>query len=91
MQAAENINIRISKEQKALIDYAAKTAGKTRTAFILEHTLRCAEEAVLDQTRFSLNDDQWKEFTDLLDQGPTQEQIEKVNELFALKAPWNQQ
>lgn len=36
MQAADIINLRISSEQKALIDEAAHSLGKSRTAFIIE-------------------------------------------------------
>jgi uncharacterized protein (DUF1778 family) len=49
------INLRISDEEKALIDQAARTLGKSRTAFIVENTLRLAEEVVLDRTRFTLD------------------------------------
>lgn len=55
MQAADIINLRISSEQKDLINQAAHSFGKSRTVFILENTLRCAEETLLDRTRFTLD------------------------------------
>ena len=47
MLAKEVTNLRISPEQKSLIDYAAQVADKSRSAFILENTLRCAKDILL--------------------------------------------
>ena len=58
MTATASINLRISNEEKALIDQAAQSMGKSRTAFILENTLRVAEEVILDRTRFTLDSEQ---------------------------------
>lgn len=89
MQAADVINLRISSEQKALIDHAAQSLGKSRTAFILENTLRCAEEALLDRTRFTLDAEQWERFTAALDAAPSEEQAAGLKKLFSVEAPWN--
>ena len=89
MQAADVINLRISSEQKALIDHAAQSLGKSRTAFILENTLLCAEEALLDRTRFTLDAEQWERFTAALDAAPSEEQATRLKKLFSVEAPWN--
>lgn len=91
MTATGSINLRISDEEKALIDQAAQSLGKSRTAFILENTLRLAEEVVLDRTRFTLDSTQWEQFGAALDNPPSEEQLQGLVTLFHAKAPWQQQ
>jgi len=91
MTATASINLRISDEEKALIDQAAQSLGKSRTAFILENTLRLAENIVLDRTRFTLDSAQWEQINAALDAPPSEEQIQGMGILFQAKAPWQQQ
>lgn len=91
MSATASINLRISDEEKALIDQAAQSLGKTRTAFILENTLRLAEEVILDRTRFTLSSEQWDQLSAALDNPPSKEQVQGLATLFKAKAPWQQQ
>ena len=89
MPATEVINLRISAEQKSLIDYAAKVTGKSRSAFILENTLRCAEEMILDRSRFTVDAAQWERVSAALDAPLSDEQAEGLQRLLGAKAPWN--
>ena len=89
MPAADVINLRISNEQKALIDHAAKSSNKSRSAFIIENALRCAEEVLLDRTRFTMNAEQWERFTAALDSKPSTEQVQALRKLFSAATPWN--
>ncbi|MDL2274661.1 DUF1778 domain-containing protein [Desulfosarcina sp. OttesenSCG-928-G10] len=91
MTATASINLRISDAEKALIDQAAQTMGKSRTAFILENTLRAAEEVILDQTRFTLDSDQWAQLNMALDNPPSEDQMRGLSKLFTVKAPWQKQ
>ena len=88
MTATEAINLRISREQKSLIDYAAQVAGKSRSAFILENTLRCAEEMILDRTRFTLDAAQWERVSTALDAPLSEKQMAGLRKLFSAEAPW---
>jgi uncharacterized protein (DUF1778 family) len=88
MLATEVINLRISPEQKSLIDYAAQVAGKSRSAFILENSLRCAEEMILDRTRFTLDAAQWEQVAAALDAPLSDEQAEGLRRLFGAQTPW---
>jgi uncharacterized protein (DUF1778 family) len=88
MLATEVINLRLSPEQKSLIDCAAQATGKSRSAFILENTLRCAEEMILDRTRFTLDAAQWEQVSAALDASLSDEQAEGLRKLFGAKAPW---
>ena len=60
--AATTINLRASREQKALLDRAAASLGKSRTAFILDATRDAAERALLDRRLFLLDDDDFAAF-----------------------------
>lgn len=63
----KTINLRATSSQKAVIEQAAKTSGKTRTAFILDATLQRAEAVLADRTHFVLSDSQMKRFVAALD------------------------
>lgn len=91
MTATASINLRISDAEKALIDQAAQSMGKSRTAFILENTLRMAEEVILDRTRFTLDSDQWTQLSMALDNPPSEDQMRGLSKLFAARAPWQKQ
>ena len=67
---AENINLRVSRSQKALIDRAAEAQGRNRSDFMLDAACREAESGLLDQRYFNLDDDAFRRFTDLLDAPP---------------------
>ena len=88
MAATASINLRISNDEKALIDLAAQSMGKSRTAFILENALRVAEETILDRTRFTLDSTQWAQLLKALDAPPSDEQVQGLNKLLTAKAPW---
>lgn len=61
------INIRAKAEQRDLIDRAAQLVHKSRTDFMLEVACREAEDILLDQRLFTLNDEQYQEFLDVID------------------------
>lgn len=91
MTATASINLRISDAEKALIDQAAQSMGKSRTAFILENTLRVAEEVILDRTRFTLDSETWDALQTTLDTPPSEEQVRGLSKLFTVQAPWQKQ
>lgn len=79
------INIRATRRQRDLIDRAAEVAGKTRTEFILETVSREAENVLLDQVYFRLDDEAYAEFMALLDAPPAP--TPELRELLNAKAP----
>jgi len=81
-----NINIRVKRSQRDLIDQAAELLGKTRSDFMLETACREAEDVLLDQCLFTLNADKFKEFQALLDKPPGENP--KLRKLMATPAPW---
>jgi len=63
----ETIQIRANAEAKALIQRAAALRGQKLSEFVLDSARRQAEETILDQRLFILNDEQHEEFLRLLD------------------------
>ena len=84
---AENINLRVSRSQKALIDRAANVLGRNRSDFMLEAACREAESVLLDRRYFNLRDDEFRRFTAMLDKPPSNNP--RLARLLRSKAPWN--
>jgi len=86
--ASVSINIRAKAKQRDLIDQAAERLGRSRSDFMLEAACREAEDVLLDQTFFTVDDGTFAQFQALLDQPlpPT----DKLRRLLKTKAPWDQ-
>ena len=61
------IQIRASAEAKAILNRAAALRGQKLSEFMLESARRQAEETILDQRTFFLDDKAHKRFLSLLD------------------------
>ena len=83
----ENINLRVTRDQKALIDQAAKTLGRNRSDFMLDAACREAESVLLDQRYFNLDDEAFQRFIELLDAPPADNP--GLTRLLKTKAPWD--
>jgi len=64
---SERIEIRTTREMKALLQRAATFSHKNVTEFLLEAGIHAAEEALVDRRMFRLDDAQWQAFQDVLD------------------------
>ena len=62
--------LRATAREETLIRVAAERHGVNVTDFIISTAREKAEEALADQTRFVLNEDQWKRFMNALDRPP---------------------
>jgi len=82
----EVIQIRASAETRAILNRAATLRGQDLSEFILESARRQAEEALLDQRRFFLDDDAHSRFLVLLDSPP--ESSAEVRARLRRKPPW---
>ena len=83
------INIRARDSQRALIDKAASRLNKTRSDFMLEAACQEAENVLLDQRLFLLDEDAFTTFQALLD-APVASN-EALRNLLQKKAPWEDQ
>ncbi len=77
----KRFNLRATSRQQRLIKVAAARQGQNVTDFILESACEKAEETLSDQTRFVLNDKQWKLFMEALDRPPRV--IPPIRKLFS--------
>jgi len=80
------INLRARDAQRNLIDRAAAALGKSRSDFMLETACREAENVLLDQRLFSLNQDDFDAFNQALE-APVKDNP-ALKKLMARKAPW---
>lgn len=80
------INLRARTRQRELIDKAAELRGKTRSEFMLEAACEKAQEVLLDQTTFVLDQRRYKRFLELLDQ-PV-EKNKALAKLLNSRSPW---
>jgi uncharacterized protein (DUF1778 family) len=83
---ATTINLRATNRQKALIDRAAESLGRSRSDFMLDAVCREAESVLLDQRYFSLSSQAFRKFTEMLDNPPKDNP--KLRKLLETKAPW---
>lgn len=81
-----NINLRATEAWRSLVDRAASLLEKTRTDFIIEATRRQAEDVLLDQKFFELDDRRYQVLVEILDKPPAPN--EELTKLMSRKAPW---
>jgi uncharacterized protein (DUF1778 family) len=63
----KTLNIRVTEAEKKLVEQAATITHMAMSQFMLQATLRAAEEVLADQTRFILPADEWDRFVEFLD------------------------
>jgi uncharacterized protein (DUF1778 family) len=80
------IQIRASAEAKAILNRAAALRGQKLSEFMLESARRQAEDTLLDQRVFFLDDVAHSRFIALLDAPP--KVPAKARARFKRKAPW---
>jgi len=83
---AAPINIRARTTQRNLIDKAAAMLNKNRSDFMLEAACREAENVLLDQRLFLVDDKTYKTFAALID-APVKDNP-ALRKLLHDKAPW---
>jgi uncharacterized protein (DUF1778 family) len=83
----ENINLRVSRNQKALIDRAADAVRRNRSDFMLEAACREAESVLLDRRYFHLGEVEFRRFNKMLDKPPVSNP--RLSRLLRTKAPWD--
>ena len=83
----ENINLRVSRGQKSLIDRAAQALGRNRSDFMLETACREAESVLLDRRYFALPDEEFKRFAAMLDKPPASNP--RLARLLKTRVPWD--
>nr|QVQ59148.1 DUF1778 domain-containing protein [Klebsiella pneumoniae] len=67
---------------------AANLVSKSRTDFMLEVACREAQDILLDQRLFLLDDNQFNAFVEELDAPMTPERQARIDNLMSRKSPW---
>lgn len=80
------INIRATDEERAIIDYAASLVNKNRTDFIIELAYQEAKNIILDQRLFVLDKERYDSFIMQLE-APVHN-VEGRKRLMAVKPEW---
>lgn len=81
-----NLNIRISPQQRELVRCAAHIIGKSNTEFVLNAVIAAAETTLLDQRLFVVNGQAWQ---DVLDQVNSTTENPPLKTLLSSPSPWN--
>jgi uncharacterized protein (DUF1778 family) len=66
----EKLDLRLTKSAKETLQAAAAAADKSVSEFVLETSLRAAEEQLADRRIFTLDTESWNEFVAALDAPP---------------------
>ena len=82
------LGLRATPEQERLLRRAAEVSRKSLTEFIMDSAYRAAEETLLDQRLFLVDDDRYQSLLEMLDRPPSDNS--GLRDLFAKKAPWNE-
>lgn len=69
-QKKERIYLRVTSEQKDILERAAQEKHISLTNFVLENSYEAALRILTDKTHFLLNEEQWNAFCQALDAPP---------------------
>jgi uncharacterized protein (DUF1778 family) len=83
-----SINLRISQNQRDLIDRTATLQGKSRSEFMLDSAYQKAQDVLLDRCLFDVDEQRFQQFLDRLD-APVMPN-KNLRQLLTAKAPWDQ-
>jgi uncharacterized protein (DUF1778 family) len=83
----ETLNLRIGRDERGLIDRAARSLGKTRTDFVLEAARRAAEETLLEKAMLHVSPKAFAAFLERLDAPPRRSP--RLAQTMKTPAPWD--
>lgn len=84
-----SINIRAKMRQRDLIDKAAQQLGRSRSEFMLDVACRHAENVLLDQVFFAVNEKSFERLQNLI--AKPLPATDRLRRLLKTKAPWNKE
>ena len=80
------LGLRATPQQQVLIQRAAEAMKKSVTEFVLDSACSAAENALLDQRLFLVDEQGWRKFQEVFDR-PARVKP-KLQKLLMEKAPW---
>lgn len=66
----ERLDLRVSREQKQLLEEAATYLERSVTEFVVQAASVAARDVMADRTQFVLSPDQWAAFSEAIDREP---------------------
>jgi uncharacterized protein (DUF1778 family) len=66
----ERLDLRVSHEQKQLLEEAATYLERTVTEFVVQAASVAARDVMADRTQFVLSSEQWSAFSEAIDRQP---------------------
>ena len=82
----ETLNLRVKPEVRALIDRAARLAGKNRSDFVLDAARQAAVNAILDRSVITLSAKAYAQFVARIDAPPRPNK--RLRRTLQTPAPW---
>ncbi len=82
----ERLGLRTTPAQAALIQRAAAIRGKSVTEFVISSACEKAEQTLMDQRYFMVDDSAWQAFNEALDKPPKLN--EALRKLISEPTPW---
>ncbi|MEX0631161.1 MAG: DUF1778 domain-containing protein [Chloroflexota bacterium] len=67
---SERLAVRISAEQRSLLDEASRAQDRTVSEFVLRAATQAAEAVLADRRQFALDEREWTAFLAVLDRPP---------------------
>ena len=70
-QKNDRLNLRLSEEQRSILDEAAAASGMTVGTFVLSHATDAARNLLADRADVVLSEERWNNFVAMLDHDPS--------------------
>ena len=67
---SERLDLRVSREQKKLLEEAATYSERTVTDFVVQSASVAARDVMANRTRFALSPEDWAAFSEAIDREP---------------------
>ena len=83
------VSMRAPKAEWSMIDQAAATLGKTRTAFVMDAAKRQAKDVLKDRTQFAFKGAAWAAFANALDAPINPAERKRVAKLMSGRPLWD--
>ena len=88
MNAEVNIHLRARAQDKDFIDQMAGIVGLNRSQFMMMSALKEAKNILLDQTTIYADAKSFQKVMDWLDSAATPEEIQGMERILSVEAPW---
>jgi uncharacterized protein (DUF1778 family) len=70
MPKTQRLDLRVSHEQKRLLEEAATYLDRTVTDFVVQAAATAARDVMADRTQFVLSSERWAAFSEAIDREP---------------------